>query len=119
MKHRIYRDHDLIVAVLVGDLDLDCMKELIAEAGKLVHSLKQEHKTVCILADLSEFGHSDVAARRWAIKTLGRWPVHRVAICGGNIMERMIPKILLTVAGRRDILRYFNNETDARVWIER
>ena|SRR5207245_11047983 len=118
MKHRVYRDHDLIVAVLIGDIDLSCMKELIVEASKLVHALKQEHKTVCILADLSEFGRSDIAARRWAVRSLRRWPVHKVAICGGSIMGRIVPKILLSVAGKREMLRYFNNETDAKGWIQ-
>jgi hypothetical protein len=90
----------------------------IAEAAKpLIEQCRLAKKKVLILIDVRDIHGQTAAARKAALDQLNFLDYDKLAIFGAKTFIKQIIVFLIAASGKKEKVRYFNTEEEARAWL--
>lgn len=117
--HTFAVHEDVVKCKLQGDFAVQHARELFV----LLEQVQADQSSFVILADISEMGTIDAAARRWMALESRRFACRATAMYGASLTARTVITLLLrSLALFQPTLMpmYFaKTEPEARLWLDR
>lgn len=114
---RVFLEGDIICEVYAGDQTKETVAEINAATDELVAELRSKQKPVLILSDFTNIGEQTQDARDEVKKVLGTRYFDRVAAFGVPARLQVVGRLLLTLTGTSDRVKFFDTRTEAEGWL--
>ena len=116
--HTFLVEGDVLQCMLQGDFTAQHARELFV----LLEQVQADEGSFVILADISQMGTIDAAARRWMALESRRFACRATAMYGASLPARTVITLLLrSLALFRPTLmplHFAKTEQEARLWLE-
>lgn len=115
-----FEEPDLIALRLSGDVSL-AESEILAREHL---GMADGRDSIYMLVDMTEFGSGTPAGRKVTSEALHRMPVRGVAVCRAKLTSKVMAKLvfagvkLFRKEQRGFPIEFFDEESEARAWIE-
>jgi hypothetical protein len=112
-------DDDLVHITFDGDLDEERASRIMDKMVLLCAELRKQGKLGLVLAHMTDYGDTSVAARDVIAKTVGSTRYDRVAAYGTSPFVKHIANFVVMATGAFDRARIFSTEEESRAWLTR
>src|SRR5258708_7911110 len=119
MANNIFIDKEgFIINEYLGQQSMTDITAMVAEDEKLVRRLRQEHKPVKMLIDLTTVVTVPTAGRKMIADSVKKIGYNKIAIFGGGIFYKYLVGFAIKALQEEKIIRYFDTEKEARGWLK-
>ncbi len=115
---KLEEETQIILSIYHGDQTSESIRDAIDAAKPLTVKLRTIGKPVHILIDTSDIRSQDSGARKAALDGLESLDYDKLCIFGGQTIIKYITQFLIQVSSKKDKVRYFDTEKDARDWLK-
>ena len=109
----------LINNVYSGDLTLSVLKKTEEELAGLAEKLRNAGERVLVLTDISKIGKVPTKVRQKGVEIIRSLDYDKAALFGDEGFGMQIAKLIIKVSMMDYKIKIFNNEKDAKDWLQR
>ncbi len=107
-----------VVSRFHGKQNVKILEDIAAAMKEKLSYLRRAGEKGYMLIDLRDIEKMSTEERKVVIRFMNNLDFDKLAIFGGPVLIGVIAKFLILVAGRSDKVQYFDDEKQARQWLE-
>lgn len=108
---------NIIVSIYVGEQTRDTLVAMTNLAKPHIAQLRATQKPVLMLIDTKAITTQDSGARAMAVEAINSLDYDKMAIFGANVFLKHVLSFVMQLALKKEKVRYFNDESQAREWL--
>lgn len=107
----------ILISKYEGDQTRDTLLDMSNRARPFIQELRSANKPVHMLVDTAAVNKQDSGARAMAVQAINSLDYDKMAIFGANVFLKHVLSFVMQLAIKKDRVKYFNTQEEARSWL--